>query len=69
MCERHDSPPSRVLAYGDSQSDVPLFKRVSVSVAVHADSFVRSLATVHYTGDDLHVAADIELRAMRQSEG
>lgn len=65
MCERYGILPARTLAYGDSQSDVPLFKQVGISVAVNADAAVRSLATVHYAGEDLRVAARLGLHAMQ----
>lgn len=44
---------SRVIAYGDSQSDVPMFRVAGVSVAVNGDDHVRHLATHAYDGDDI----------------
>jgi phosphoserine phosphatase len=42
-----------VVAYGDSQSDVPLFEVAGASVAVNADDHVSGLASRSYRGDDL----------------
>ncbi|MFD7244543.1 HAD family hydrolase [Streptomyces massasporeus] len=48
--------PDSCVAYGDSVSDVPLFRRLTHTVAVNADSTLRTLARYHYDGDDLRVA-------------
>ena len=50
-----------VIAYGDSQWDVPLFGVADVSVAVNADRHVSGLATVAYRGDDLYAAYELAL--------
>jgi phosphoserine phosphatase len=50
-----------VIAYGDSQSDVPLFGVADVSVAVNADRHVSDLATVAYRGNDLYAAYELAL--------
>jgi phosphoserine phosphatase len=50
-----------VIAYGDSQSDVPLFGLADVSVAVNADRHVSGLATVAYRGNDLYAAYELAL--------
>jgi phosphoserine phosphatase len=44
------------VAYGDSASDIPLFRRLTHTVAVNADSSLRELARYSYDGDDLRVA-------------
>lgn len=44
------------VAYGDSSSDIPLFRELNNTVAVNADQSLRNLARVHYNGDDLRVA-------------
>ncbi|POX58209.1 hydrolase [Streptomyces sp. Ru62] len=44
------------VAYGDSRSDVPLFRELKHTVAVNADSTLRELARHRYDGDDLRVA-------------
>jgi phosphoserine phosphatase len=46
----------RCIAYGDSGSDVPLFKELRNTVAVNAGPTLRSLARWRYDGDDLRVA-------------
>ncbi|RMI46208.1 HAD family hydrolase [Streptomyces triticirhizae] len=43
-------------AYGDSGSDIPLFRELSHTVAVNADDALRQLARCHYDGDDLWAA-------------
>lgn len=44
------------VAYGDSASDIPLFRHLRHTVAVNADDTLRALARHHYDGDDLRVA-------------
>jgi phosphoserine phosphatase len=50
---RHGLPQSRCVAYGDSMSDAPLFRRLAKTVAVNADHHLAELAAVSYCGDDL----------------
>jgi len=49
----HDLPESRCVAYGDSMSDAPLFRRLAKTVAVNADHHLAELAAVSYRGGDL----------------
>ncbi|KUM98048.1 hypothetical protein AQI95_41395 [Streptomyces yokosukanensis] len=44
------------IAYGDSASDIPLFRELSHTMAVNADDALRGLARYQYDGDDLRVA-------------
>lgn len=44
------------IAYGDSASDIPLFKHLPYSIAVNASSPLRDLASVAYDGRDLREA-------------
>lgn len=53
LCERDGLPRSRCVAYGDSMSDAPLFRRLTKTVAVNADHHLVELAAVSYCGDDL----------------
>jgi len=53
LCERHCLPRSRCVAYGDSMSDAPLFRRLTKTVGVNADHHLAELAAVSYRGDDL----------------
>lgn len=53
MRARHGLPLSRCVAYGDSMSDAPLFRRLTKTVAVNADHHLAELATLSYRGDDL----------------
>ncbi|MGH3377488.1 MAG: hypothetical protein ACRDP6_22380 [Actinoallomurus sp.] len=53
MCEQYDLSHSRCVAYGDSLSDAPLFRRLTKTVAVNADHHLADLATLSYRGDDL----------------
>lgn len=50
---RHGLPPSRCVAYGDSLSDAPLFRRLAKTVAVNADHHLAQLAAASYRGGDL----------------
>lgn len=44
------------IAYGDSSSDIPLFRELSHTVAVNADDALCELARYRYEGDDLRTA-------------
>lgn len=46
-------PAERVVVYGDSSSDVPLFQRFSNSIAVNASSSLLPFAHATYEGQDL----------------
>ena len=50
---RHGVSQSRCVAYGDSMSDAPLFRRLTKTVAVNADHHLADLAALSYRGDDL----------------
>ncbi|MDX6741239.1 HAD-IB family phosphatase [Actinocorallia sp. A-T 12471] len=50
---RHGLPVSRVVAYGDSLSDVPLFRHLEHTVAVNADDHLADLAALSYRGESL----------------
>jgi phosphoserine phosphatase len=47
------------LAYGDSGSDIPLFRHLPITVAVNAGVELASLATVRYEGEDLREAYEL----------
>jgi phosphoserine phosphatase len=47
------------VAYGDSTSDIPLFRWLPHTVAINASPQVRQLATAHYDGLDLREAYEI----------
>jgi phosphoserine phosphatase len=53
LLARHQLPWEHCVAYGDSRSDVPLFRRLSRTVAVNADPHLDGIAAVRYHGDDL----------------
>lgn len=46
----------RVIAYGDSYTDIPLFRTGMRSVAINASAEVEALAARRYRGDDLRRA-------------
>ncbi|MFD5483296.1 HAD family hydrolase [Streptomyces hawaiiensis] len=48
--------PDACAAYGDSVSDIPLFRALDHTVAVNANSALRGLARHQYEGDDLRAA-------------
>jgi phosphoserine phosphatase len=48
--------PEQCVAYGDSGSDVGLFRWLPHTVAVNATPAIAELATAHYTGADLSAA-------------
>jgi phosphoserine phosphatase len=53
LCGRHALSHSQCVAYGDSMSDAPLFRRLTKTVAVNADHHVAELAAASYCGHDL----------------
>ena len=50
---RYDLSPEECVAYGDSGSDVGLFRWLPHTVAVNAAPAITELAAAHYTGTDL----------------
>lgn len=52
------------VAYGDSGSDVPLFRALAHTVAVNASESLRALARHRYDGDDLRDAYQLARRTM-----
>ncbi|GAB2838024.1 hypothetical protein GCM10022221_41770 [Actinocorallia aurea] len=50
---RHALPVSRVVAYGDSYSDAPLFRHLAHTVAINADHHLAGIAALSYRGDSL----------------
>ena len=56
------------ICYGDSASDIPLFKALKNSVAVNASPHIRQLTSAHYDGDDIWCAYALG-RAMADAEG
>lgn len=51
------------VAYGDSGSDIPLFRELAHTVAVNASASLRALARYHYDGDDLRAAYQMARQA------
>jgi phosphoserine phosphatase len=47
---------SRCVAYGDSMSDVPLFRHLETTIAVNADKHLDGIAAATYHGTDLREA-------------
>jgi phosphoserine phosphatase len=45
--------PTDCIAYGDSASDVPLFKMLPHTVAINGSEAIRKLAVACYDGDDI----------------
>ncbi|MFG2042418.1 HAD family hydrolase [Dactylosporangium sp. NPDC048998] len=50
---------TRCVAYGDSVSDAPLFRHLSATVAVNADTHLTGLASASYRGDSCIAAYEI----------
>lgn len=53
LMKRHGATPAECVAYGDSTSDVPLFRVLPNTVAVNASPSLREVAAVVYDGDSL----------------
>ena len=51
--DRYALPRSRCVAYGDSMSDVPLFRHLRATIAVNADEHLDGIAATKYHGGDL----------------
>lgn len=56
LMDRHGLGASDCVAYGDSTSDMLLFRRLPHTVAVNAKPAIRALAAADYRGDDLREA-------------
>jgi len=53
MRRRYGLPYERLVAYGDSMPDAPLFRRPTGTVAVNADHHLAGMAALSYRGGDL----------------
>lgn len=53
---RHGLSDAECVAYGDSGSDIPLFRRLRRTVAVNAGAELAALAAISYSGSDLREA-------------
>jgi phosphoserine phosphatase len=53
MLQRRAVVRARCFAYGDSSSDLPLFRHLRHTVAVNANEALRAVASMHCDGDDL----------------
>jgi phosphoserine phosphatase len=56
LMERYGLSEADCVAYGDSSSDVPLFRLLSNTVAVNGTESVREVAAIAYDGTDLREA-------------
>jgi phosphoserine phosphatase len=64
FCEEHSFRLRDAVAYGDSMSDVLLFREVGVRIAVNADHHLADLADVAIDGTDLLPAYDAARRLL-----
>jgi phosphoserine phosphatase len=53
VCRRRGVSPSEAAAVGDSRSDLPMFARVGLSIALNADDGARAAATTTLDTEDL----------------
>ena len=53
LMKTHGVTSDDCVAYGDSSSDVPLFKKLRKTVAVNGTPTLKQVAAVSYEGDDL----------------
>jgi phosphoserine phosphatase len=56
LLARHGLTTADCVAYGDSRSDMELFRALRHTVAVNGDAQIRALASVTYDGTDLRAA-------------
>lgn len=56
LCAAHSLDFRESVAFGDSMSDYPLFRRLRFTIAVNSDAALADLALASYRGDDLHGA-------------
>lgn len=50
---------SSCIAYGDSSSDIPLFKTLKHTISINGDAFITPLSRHQYVGDDLREAYNL----------
>lgn len=67
LMERHQVGEEAVVAYGDSASDIPLFRRLPHTVAVNGSQVIRSVAAASYEGGDLREAYAAGRRLLAQT--
>ncbi len=53
LIREYEVMPSDCIAYGDSSSDIPLFKTLSNTVAINGSEAIRVLSAATYDGDDI----------------
>ena len=53
LIREHDVSSADCIAYGDSSSDIPLFKLLSNTVAINGSAAVKKLSAASYDGDDI----------------
>ncbi|HLY57541.1 MAG TPA: haloacid dehalogenase-like hydrolase [Stellaceae bacterium] len=53
LMERYRIGPEDCIAYGDSSSDIPLFRTLPNTVAVNGSAALREIAAATYDGDDI----------------
>ena len=56
LMRRHGASPGECVAYGDSSSDIPLFRQLRNTVAVNGTVSLCEVAAVSYQGTDLREA-------------
>lgn len=63
LCQIIDTDFNHTVAFGDSISDFPLFKRLQHTVAVNGNEKIKGLAKHIYDGEDLLEALSLVLKA------
>ncbi len=59
LCERLNLDFRESAAFGDSHSDIPLFKALTHTVSVNGDAHIMPFAKHHYNGQDLMEILDL----------
>ena len=67
LMEHHGVSEEDCVAYGDSASDIPLFRDLKNTVAVNGTDSLREVAAASYEGDDLRGAYEAGRRLLERS--
>jgi phosphoserine phosphatase len=68
LMERYGLTDDDCVAYGDSSSDIPLFQRLSNTVAINSSAALREVAAVEYQGSDIREAYAAGRRLLERAE-
>lgn len=68
LCERYEFNFETTIAFGDSGSDVPLFRELIHTISVNASERLEKMSSVNYRGSSMMTAYQLALDAVQSKE-